>query len=169
LCRQTRLNRVDRPESCSIMPILRIPAATAGNSSLSRRIHSAERYPRCADAQRTRMLLMPRHDRRQVRYALARRTVLRLIKAQLQAFVTRGRRNDITEQMRNITRQMTATEMALSFSPVVSLRGPLPNTSCIVSCCMVSHQPNIGCIMPIPTARSSQSFGRYGFVSRWSI
>src|SRR5665647_3475214 len=45
---------------------------------LYRRIHSAERYPRCADAQRTRMLLMPRHDRRLVRYALARRTVLRL-------------------------------------------------------------------------------------------
>ena len=33
------------------------------------------------------------------------------IKAQLQAFATRGRRNDITEQMRNIARQMTATEI----------------------------------------------------------
>jgi hypothetical protein len=51
----------------------------------------------------------------------------------------------------------------------VSLRGPLPNISCIVSFCMVSHQPNIGCITPIPTERSSQFFGRYGFVSRWSI
>jgi sterol desaturase/sphingolipid hydroxylase (fatty acid hydroxylase superfamily) len=34
---------------------------------------------------------------------------------------------------------------------------------------MVSHQSNIGYIMPIPTARSSQFFGKYGFVSRWSI
>jgi len=32
-----------------------------------------------------------------------------------------------------------------------------------------SHRPNIGCITPIPTTRSSQFFGRYGFVSRWSI
>jgi hypothetical protein len=33
-------------------------------------------------------------------------------------------------------------------------------------CCMVSHRPNIGCIMPTPTGPSSQFFGRYGFVSR---
>ena len=31
------------------------------------------------------------------------------------------------------------------------------------------HRPNIGSIMPTPTARSSQFFGKYGFVSRWSI
>jgi len=33
------------------------------------------------------------------------------IKAQLQAFATGARRNDISEQMRNIARQMTATEI----------------------------------------------------------
>ena len=33
------------------------------------------------------------------------------IKAQLQAFATGGRRNDISEQMRNIARQMTAAEI----------------------------------------------------------
>jgi cytochrome c553 len=33
------------------------------------------------------------------------------IKAQLQAFATGGRRNDISEQMRNIARQMTAAEV----------------------------------------------------------
>jgi cytochrome c553 len=33
------------------------------------------------------------------------------IKAQLQAFATSGRRNDISEQMRNIARQMTAAEI----------------------------------------------------------
>ena len=36
-------------------------------------------------------------------------------------------------------------------------------------CCMVSHQSNIGYIMPTPATRSSQFFGKYGFVSRWSI
>jgi hypothetical protein len=35
--------------------------------------------------------------------------------------------------------------------------------------CMVSHQSNTGCIMPIPMARSSQVFGKYGFVSAWSM
>jgi cytochrome c553 len=33
------------------------------------------------------------------------------IKAQLQAFATGGRRNDISEQMRNIARQMTHAEI----------------------------------------------------------
>ena len=33
------------------------------------------------------------------------------IKAQLQAFATGARRNDISEQMRNIARQMTAAEI----------------------------------------------------------
>jgi cytochrome c553 len=33
------------------------------------------------------------------------------VKAQLQAFATGARRNDISEQMRNIARQMTATEI----------------------------------------------------------
>src|SRR6266550_163399 len=40
----------------------------------------------------------------------------------------------------------------LCFSPVVSLRLPLRNISYIDLYCMVSHQPNIGYIMPIPTA-----------------
>jgi hypothetical protein len=30
---------------------------------------------------------------------------------------------------------------------------------------MVSHQSNIGYIMPTPTTRSSQFFGKHGFVS----
>ena len=42
----------------------------------------------------------------------------------------------------------------------------LPNISFIALCCMASHRPNMGCIMLTPTRRSSQSFGRYGFVSR---
>ena len=33
------------------------------------------------------------------------------VKAQLEAFATGARRNDISEQMRNIARQMTATEI----------------------------------------------------------
>jgi hypothetical protein len=45
----------------------------------------------------------------------------------------------------------------------------LAGMSCIALCCMVSHQSNIGYIMPTPTTRSSQFFGKYGFVSRWSI
>src|ERR1700688_4879966 len=34
---------------------------------------------------------------------------------------------------------------------------------------MVSHPSNIGYIMPTPATRFSQFFGKYGFVSRWSI
>src|SRR6267378_2425981 len=32
--------------------------------------------------------------------------------------------------------------------------------SFIALCCMASHRPNIGSIMPTPTARSSQFFGK---------
>jgi cytochrome c553 len=41
----------------------------------------------------------------------ARRTVRLYIKAQLQAFASGSRRNDISQQVRNIARQMTSDEM----------------------------------------------------------
>jgi hypothetical protein len=47
--------------------------------------------------------------------------------------------------------------------------GRLPNTRSIALCSTISRQGNMGCIMPTLTNRSSQSFGKYGFVSRWSI
>jgi hypothetical protein len=36
-------------------------------------------------------------------------------------------------------------------------------------CCTISRRENMGCIMPTLMERSSRFFGRYGFVSRWSI
>ena len=41
----------------------------------------------------------------------------------------------------------------------------LPNILFTALCCMALRHPNTGCIMPTLTRRSSQSFGRSGFVS----
>ena len=43
--------------------------------------------------------------------------------------------------------------------------GLLPNILFTALCCMALRHPNTGCIMPTLTRRSSQSFGRSGFVS----
>ena len=45
----------------------------------------------------------------------------------------------------------------------------LPNILLIALCCIISYQSNMAFITPTPTRRSSQYFGRYGSVSRWSI
>jgi hypothetical protein len=66
-----------------------------------------------------------------------------------------------------ISQLRMSSDAVLFAGGVVALT--LRNISCIALCCMVSHQSNIGYIMPVPTARSSQFFGKYGFVSPWSI
>ena len=60
-----------------------------------------------------------------------------------------------------------SSEVGLFVGGVVTLT--LAEYACIVLRCMVSHQSNTGYIMPILTVRSSRFFGKYGFVSRWSI
>ena len=45
------------------------------------------------------------------------------IKAQLEAFATAARHNDISEQMRNIARQMTPEEIDAGTTPILRVAG----------------------------------------------
>ncbi len=92
--------------------LLLLSAAPARRASRSAAAGAADRRQRCADAQRPALRLLPWRPRHQGRQRPGwRDSPPSTSRRNSQAFATGTRHNDISEQMRNIARQMTAAEI----------------------------------------------------------